>query len=183
MADTDKSPLDAALELFVFAPLGAALTVRDNLPELVAKGRQQFDAQVTMAKFVGQYAMKEGRKEGLRRFADLTETLSGLGLIPTPTPTSAPPTPTPEPAASRHEPPPDDRVVPESNGKAAGPAPSSEGLAIPGYDTLSASHVVPRLAGLTAGELEAVRAYEAATRGRRTILSKIGQLQAGPAPS
>lgn len=57
------------------------------------------------------------------------------------------------------------------------PAPSGAHLAIPGYDTLSASHVVQRLAGLSTAELEAVRAYEADTRGRRTILNRIAQLQ------
>ena len=36
-----------------------------------------------------------------------------------------------------------------------------------------------RLAGLSAGELEAVRLYELANRGRKTILSKVAQLQAG----
>ena len=51
-------------------------------------------------------------------------------------------------------------------------------LAIPDYDALSASQVVPRLAGLAADELDAVRRYEAANRGRKTILSKIAQLQA-----
>ena len=53
-------------------------------------------------------------------------------------------------------------------------------LAIPGYDTLSASHVVQRLAGLSAAELAAVGDYETATRGRRTILAKVAQLQASP---
>jgi hypothetical protein len=50
-------------------------------------------------------------------------------------------------------------------------------LAIPDYDSLSASHVVTRLPGLTLDELEAVRAYEVAHRGRKTILNKIVQLQ------
>ncbi len=50
-------------------------------------------------------------------------------------------------------------------------------LAIPDYDSLAASQVVPRLAGLTADELEAVRAYEAAHRARRTILGRVAQLQ------
>jgi hypothetical protein len=57
--------------------------------------------------------------------------------------------------------------------------PSADHLAIPGYDSLSASQVVPRLAGLDPDELEAVREYEAATRGRRTILSRIAALQGG----
>jgi hypothetical protein len=54
-------------------------------------------------------------------------------------------------------------------------------LAIPGYDSLSAFQVVQRLAGLESHELEAVRAYESAGRGRRTILTKISQLQTGRA--
>ncbi|MBA2626009.1 MAG: hypothetical protein H0U89_10445 [Acidimicrobiia bacterium] len=51
-------------------------------------------------------------------------------------------------------------------------------LAVPSYDSLSASQVVPRLSGLTAAELEAVRTYEAANRGRKTILNRVAQLQA-----
>ena len=50
-------------------------------------------------------------------------------------------------------------------------------LAIPDYDNLSASQVVPRLDGLTAEELVAVGAYERGHRGRKTILNKVAQLQ------
>src|SRR5581483_12231217 len=53
---------------------------------------------------------------------------------------------------------------------------SSAHLPIPGYDALSASQVVERLAGLGADELTAVRDYEAEHRNRRTILGKIDQL-------
>ena len=60
---------------------------------------------------------------------------------------------------------------------ATGPAPTVGSLAIPGYDSLSASQVVQRLDGLSGDELAAVRAYEEARRGRKTILSKISQLQ------
>jgi hypothetical protein len=49
-------------------------------------------------------------------------------------------------------------------------------LPIPGYDELSASQVVERLVGLAASELNAIHAYEAANRQRRTILGKIEQL-------
>ncbi|MCU1379982.1 MAG: hypothetical protein JWN29_2965 [Acidimicrobiales bacterium] len=66
--------------------------------------------------------------------------------------------------------------------EAPGPRPATSGpggsdLAIPGYDSLSASQVLPRLEGLAADELEAVRAYEAAHRGRKTILGRVAQLQ------
>jgi hypothetical protein len=50
-------------------------------------------------------------------------------------------------------------------------------LAIPAYDSLAASQVVQRLEGLTEAELEAVRRYEVAHRGRKTILGKVAQLQ------
>lgn len=53
----------------------------------------------------------------------------------------------------------------------------ADGLAIPGYDSLSASQVVQRLAGLSQEELAAVGQYEAAHRGRRTILTRVGQLK------
>ena len=59
----------------------------------------------------------------------------------------------------------------------AEPGPDVADLAITDYDSLSASHVVTRLPGLTLDELEAVRAYELAHRGRKTILNKIVQLQ------
>ena len=51
-----------------------------------------------------------------------------------------------------------------------------ESLAIHGFDTLSASQVVQRLDGLTRSELIALRSYETAGRGRRTILSRVDQL-------
>jgi hypothetical protein len=66
----------------------------------------------------------------------------------------------------------------DGDGTAAGdPAVDVATLAIPDYDNLSASQVVPRLDGLTADELEAVRRYERTNRGRKTILNKVHQLQ------
>ena len=55
----------------------------------------------------------------------------------------------------------------------------SGALAIPGYDSLSASQVVQRLAGLSRSELIEVRAHEQAQRHRRTILNRVEQLLAG----
>lgn len=55
-------------------------------------------------------------------------------------------------------------------------APTASTLPINDYDSLSASQVVTRLQGLPADQLEAVRAYEAATRRRATILNRVQQL-------
>jgi len=56
------------------------------------------------------------------------------------------------------------------------PAPAVDTLAIPDYDELSASQVVERLEGLDEDSLDAIRRYEAAHRGRNTILGKIARL-------
>lgn len=186
MADEKKHPVDALVELAVFAPLGLALTARDNLPELIAKGRTQVTGQVNMARMIGQFAVTQGEKDLRKRLEGVAETLSALGILPASTPV-APPAPTPpatttEPtAAPAAATAPSDapRDAPVAAVADATAAPSSGDLAIPGYDTLSASQVVQRLAGLAPEELEAVRAYEAGSRGRRTILSKVAQLQSG----
>lgn len=191
--DSDKTPLETLLELGLYAPLGLALAARDSLPDLIARGRQQVTSQVALAKMMGQFAVKEGQKDLRKRAEDVSSTLSSLGLLPEPNPTPATvPTPPPETTAAASNGSASSAV---RNGKAtaaeaAAGAPSEPqtstpvvrsraDLAIPGYDTLSASQVVQRLAGLTGDELEAVRDYEAGTRGRRTILSKITQLQTG----
>ena len=57
-----------------------------------------------------------------------------------------------------------------------GHTPAVSSLAIPGFDSLSASQVVQRLDGLNRQELVSVRAYESSTRGRRTILNRVDQL-------
>ncbi len=158
----EKSPLEQALDLLVYAPLGLAVTARTQLPDMVAKGRAQIEGQVTVARFIGQFAVKQGRVEVEKRLKAITD----------------PPAPAPEPVRPPvAEPDPAVGETPPVASAATAPAPPAADLAIPGYDALSASQVVQRLAGLAPAELEQVRAYEAATRGRKTVLTKITQLQ------
>lgn len=191
-------PLDAALDLFVFVPVGLAVTAAEELPKLAAKGRSRVTTRLTTARVIGQFAVAQGRQMIEKRFeapspapapsrparpappeadSDLTyeELLGRDGPVSNgagpgaDAPAAAPAT---VPAAS-----------PPQGGPAAAPArprprPRAADLTIPGYDSLSASQVVQRLAGLSGDELAAVGAYEEAHRGRRTILNRIGQLQA-----
>ncbi len=60
----------------------------------------------------------------------------------------------------------------------AGGSPAEADLAVPDYDSLAASQVVPRLATLSPQELTAVAQYERAHRGRQTILNRVAQLVA-----
>lgn len=175
MADAARSPLEQALDLVVYAPLGLALTARESLADLAAKGRQRAAAQVALARMIGHMAVSQGEKEARRRLDDVAGTLSALGVLAG--------APLPEPQAEAPQPPQREAPTVGSNGKSGAVKPEARPraqLAITGYDTLSASQVVQRLAGLSVEELDAVRDYEAATRGRRTILSKIAQLQAEP---
>ena len=183
----EKNPADRALELFVFAPLGLVLSARELLPELVERGRQQVNGQVSMARMIGQFAVKQGTVEAEKAFerarASAQATLEQLGVLPdeqattpsaaVPT-TPAPRTPPASPATTGAEP----AHLPVQDGTVAGAGAAAPELAIPDYDSLSASQVLPRLSGLSPAELEAVRAHEATHRGRKTILSKVAQLQA-----
>lgn len=160
----ERNPVDQALDLFVYAPIGLALSAKDELPQLIAKGKQQVEGQLALAKMFGQFAVAQGQKEAEKLIQQAMDRLS-------PEPGPAPDSPTPRPQTRK----PTEKSTPQRRD----PQLRADGLAIPGYDSLSASQVVARLAGLSGSELTALKAYEEATRGRRTILNRVSQLQAG----
>jgi hypothetical protein len=184
-----KSPVERALNLFVYAPVGLLALAREELPAIIEKGRQELTNQATVAKMMGEYAVAEGRKEASKRLEQAGDAVGSLrGVADRRGPEPAPPASTTaaspaSPARPAPTTPPTQITAPAPPAPApavpAPPAPSSDGLAIPGYDALSASQVVQRLAGLSGTELEDVRAYETATRGRKTILNRVEQLRAG----
>jgi hypothetical protein len=109
---------------------------------------------------------------------------SVVGVVDEPAEAISAPTPAKAPAPRRPRRP-RQASVPSATSGAAGESPVAvtqapvvELLAIPAYDTLAASQVVQRLSSLEPDELEAVRRYELATRGRRTILHRVAQLNA-----
>lgn len=161
----ERSPVEQVLDLLVYAPVGLALAVRDELPRLVEKGRNQADAQVALARMLGQMAAGKGQQEIGKALNDLWARLSGAAGTDEKQSPPAEKKPAPKPRAS--------------GSSAARPSkgPSADDLAIPGYDALSAPQVVQRLTGLSPEELEAVGAYETATRHRQTILGRIAQLK------
>lgn len=176
--------VEQAADLAFYAPVGFALEARRLVPEMAERGRRQ----VTFNWMVGRYAVRRARARADEAADLVAETAGGLldligvqlgGSTPSPTDGTEAPgdAPAGDPTAEDATPP--VRLVPEPEVSEPGePAPDPDDLAIPGYDSLSAFQVVPRLDGLGGDELEAVRRYEHATRGRRTILSRIAQLQA-----
>lgn len=172
-----KKPIDQALDLFVYAPLGFALEARELLPQLIERGRDQVSGQVTMARMMGRFAVQQGQVEAGKRLGPIQKqaatALADLGLADKPAGRTQPAAAT----ATRSAPTTAAESATTTNGQNADLLDDKD-LAVPDYDGLAASQVIPRLAGLSAAELEDVRSYEAAKRGRKTILNKIAQLQA-----
>ena len=186
----EKNPVEQALDLFVYAPLGLALSFRDELPKLIERGRTQVTGQVAMAKMMGQFATQAGQKEAEKLVKQASEraaevigdVLAGGQRPGAPTArTTTSTTTTAKAPAARTKAAADAERIASGNGKSdvlpARPIPAADSLAIHGYDTLSASQVVQRLAGLAPDELEAIEDYERANRSRRTILNRIDQLR------
>jgi hypothetical protein len=155
--------MEQAVDLFFFAPLGLLMNVEEIVPQLAERGRKQ----VVLARMMGQYTVRKGQARAERALTRLQNLAANQGrpdgdgaVPPAVAEESGPALRTASPAAR-----------PQHNGEVAAT------LAIPDYDSLSASQVVPRLESLSAAELDEVRAYESSNRGRKTILNKIDQLK------
>jgi hypothetical protein len=154
-----KSTLRRGFDLCLVAPVGVAVSVVEELPELLAEGRRRLEQQLGNALFVGRFVVNQKQRELSARLDGLLgngapKADTGNDHDAEPPPASpGPERPAPDPAAAA--------IV---------------GAALADYDTLSASQVVRRLESLGPEELEAVRRYEASTRNRRTILNRAGQL-------
>jgi len=172
---------DRLVDLAVYAPIGLALAALGSLPRWVEAGRRQMEARLESARVVGRLVVDQGSRQSgdiLRRVAEQADTvMAGLGLVPE----------VPDAAGEAGEKSAGDapaaatttRPVPSPSAGSAPAGLDPAQLAIPGYDTLSASQVVQRLPGLSPEELEAVRLYELAGRARKTVLLKAAQLS-GP---
>jgi hypothetical protein len=145
--------------VWCIAPIGLAVSVVEEIPELIAEGRRRLELQLGNALFVGRFVVNQKQRE-------LSARLDGLfGNANAPQGEAAHATSEPETAAPAPE-----RPAPDPAAAAV------VGRALADYDTLSASQVVRRLESLGPEELDAVRRYEGSTRNRRTILNRAGQL-------
>lgn len=151
---TERSLAGKAFDIARYAPIAIVLDGPSLLPQLAEQGK----VHVKNARFLGRMALRQVASTAVPQAFDF---LRMMGLLPDEQ--QAEPLPTP-------------RSRPEPGALLREQEPKQE-LAIPDYDSLSASQVVNRLPSLSAEELEAVRAYEAGHRSRKTILNKVAQLQ------
>jgi hypothetical protein len=185
---------DTLLDWLVYAPLGAATILVEELPRLAERGRERFERQIGAAELIGRLAVAEARRrltvppssqsrEAVPSSRSQAESRSPLQRPARPAPSSSPqaaqgplPTQAHEAEGTPHPRGGGTRRPPES-AHHVGRTEDNE-LPIPAYDTLAASQVVERLASLSPAELETVRKHESVTRRRRTVLHRIAQLNA-----
>jgi hypothetical protein len=163
-----KTPLDQALDVFVYLPVGFVLDFPRSVPRYIDCGRRQLEVAL---RGLGVNPFGDDRKP-----APAPATASSAATSAPGTSTVATPS-TPAAGAGRLRSVPSGAPTP-GPARPAGPTIDPAILAIPDYDSLSASQVVPRLDSLSVEELETVRQYEESKRRRKTILGKVAQLQA-----
>jgi hypothetical protein len=148
----ERPLIEEVLDYVVYAPVGIAVQIAKALPDLVESGRKRVGSTLSMARVLGEFSVG-----GTRRKIEHLFDNHGAETAPQASPAKT-----------------IDVGVTERNEPAV--TFDEATLAIPGYDSLAASQVVARLAGLTDTERTQVKAYEAAKRARRTILARITQL-------
>lgn len=160
-AASERPPIERLLDLALYAPIGMYTALKEELPAFTKQGRQVVENRVMLARFIGQMAVQQGRREVDKRLAARRPPASSAVVDTVAHEATSAPTDVAATVAS----------------VAADEVPSADSLAISGYESLPAVNVVQRLATLTADEIEQIRRFEVANRGRRTILAKIDVLQ------
>src|SRR6476661_305457 len=83
MSTPQDDPAEQLLDLLVYAPLGLLLEARDLLPKLADKGRQRLGGQVTVARMVGELAVRQGQRRAEKVLERLRQQNSaGAGANP-----------------------------------------------------------------------------------------------------
>ena len=141
--------------MLFFAPVGLAMTVVEDLPGLIDKGRQRVELEIGNARVVGRWWSPRARRKWANAWPTLLHQRKRHDR--------------PARTDRRHR-----RLRPplHPNPPPTRPTGATVERTFAGYDTLSASQVVRRLESLDADHLRAVQRYEASHRNRRTILSR-----------
>jgi hypothetical protein len=181
-----KGPLRRTLDVCFFAPVGAAVSLAEELPELIEKGRRRVGLQLGNAHVVGRFVVHKGRRDLAGRIEDILNNGVEVARAAEEAERAAASSATADEPDAPHAPDAPDApadpatpVVPVVTPAKPAHDPLAEATvqrALADYDTLSASQVVRRLENLGKEELRAVQRYEASHRNRRTILNRASQL-------
>jgi hypothetical protein len=166
MAESDdrNDPVEALLDLLIYAPLGLVTQLDELLPGLIERGR----SQAVMARTIGEFAVRAGTTKVQGKAEETQRTLeeaarSLLTLVAALT---------------------DRSDSPSAPAQDADPAPAQEegmgdhAFPIEGYDALKATEIIPLLEGLDPAQRAEVEERERSGRSRKTILNRLSQLAA-----
>lgn len=148
-----KSPVDQALDLFVYAPVGLAVELSERLPAFAEEGRKRLQTPLGAARFVGQAVVDQARRGAGKRLQDAVEPYFG------------------GPRGTEAGRPAGEAAVVTDDAPTRAPDPTT--LPISGYTTLSATQIIDMLGSLSPDQLQAVEDYERTTRRRKSILDRI----------
>lgn len=184
--------VERLLDLALYAPVGVAVTLRDDLPRHVKQGRQALENRIQLARFIGQLAVQTGQRELQKRIEQQREARLAA-TAPPDAADGATSVESDEPDGGEHAAATDEQATDRRIDDANGPreasetapdappgdvaVPAASELPISDYESLPAINVVDRLRSMSPDEIELVRRFEQAHRARRTILAKIDQLQ------
>jgi hypothetical protein len=155
---TELSQLERAIDTALFWPFDLGARAAEQLPGLADRVRDQ----LVFARFIGRLAVQQGNVEIRRRISSAAE----------PATSAAEPATSADLSDREHDHPTEPGLDTSPIGKI-----DVVDLALPDYDQLPAAHIIDKLAGLTRSERDLIESYEAATRGRRTVLGKLERLQ------
>jgi hypothetical protein len=194
----ERTPIDIATDLLVYAPIGLAIHLGKMLPELVETGRSRAEIPVTMTRAMCKAMLAQQRHTPggakLNDFVRVAEMMvkpfvdnarnmttpsgSGAGAGASSGTDTRAERATKSGSGSEQRTPPRKSEAGTRTAPRRSRTPDVESLAVPGYSSLSASQVVSSLRGLSREELQAIRTYESSTRARRTVLDRIETLLA-----
>ena len=166
--------LTKLVDLLVYAPIGLGATIVNDGPAAIKRARQEFNN----ARFIGQMAVTQGQAE-LRRRLEQAAARSAGGSPSARTDAidvSSVRATSPGETADSSE---NDDIGDVENVHDVDVCDASVTageLALPDYDSLPAIDIVDKLDHLSPGDRSAIRRYELANRGRRTVLGKLDQL-------
>ena len=67
----EPTPARRALTFLVFAPVGMALTLVEDLPSLIVKGRRRVETDLRNARVIGQLVVDQGQRQLVHRVGNL----------------------------------------------------------------------------------------------------------------
>lgn len=162
-SETERSPLDKALDVGVFAPLGFALEFRRLVPELAEAGRQQ----VAFSRSLGKAALSTLGKAAAAQARSSAPAAADTPKATEPKPTKATPT------KARPAKPKPTKPTPAKAAKKSGSSHAKGSGQVEGYDGLTAREIVALAAAATAPQRAWMLDREQAGKQRKTVLKAL----------